>query len=97
MIPSRPSKYWILGWAVSPRSLLSSGIDWLRVFDFCSKLLATTSGSAAVKYLRRAFVKLDASPFSLSFWRMSYVVTRLIFEFLAICETTLVPVSSSAR
>ena len=77
------------GWTVSPLKRFNVGTAFLREFAFCSNVDATISGSVGEKYLIRFFVMVERSPFSFSFFRMSYVVTRLIFALVAICETML--------
>jgi len=97
LIPSSPSKYWMRGWAVSPRRRFSDGTAFLSEFAFCSKVDATISGSVGEKYLMLFFVTVESSPFSFNFFMMSYVVTRLIFALAAICETTVWPSSIIER
>lgn len=97
LIPSSPSKYWICGWAVSPRRRLRSGTASASDLLRCSKVDATTSGSVGEKYLRWFFVTVEARPFSLRRFKMSYVVTRFKRAFVAICETGDVPSSISER
>jgi len=71
LIPSSPSKYWMRGWAVSPQRRLRVGTASVRDFERCSKDDATISGSVAVKYLRRFFVRVEMRPFSLRRFSMS--------------------------
>lgn len=96
-IPSSPSKYWMRGWAVSPRRRWRFGTASVRFLALCSNFAAMISGSVAVKYLRRFLVVLEMSPLILRRLRMSYVVTRLMLDFVAICETREVPSSINER